>query len=129
MSRHLVAIRLKIPDNEAYTALTALRRLGVEVAGIERSDIYRVEDNGSPSSVARRVESDESIFNPNKHTLTVLESDRPRDGETWIEELGAQGRRYVAWRLFNAAGEPAAPTVVRAAVEALLCNPAIERSI
>ena len=129
MSGHVVAIRLKIPDNEAYTALTALQRLGVDVAGIERSEVYRVEDGGDPASVARRIESNESIFNPNKHALTVLESDRPREGETWIEELGAQGRRYVAWRLFNAAGAPAAPAVVRAAVEALLCNPAIERAI
>ncbi len=36
-----VAIRLKIPDNEAYTALTALRRLGVDVGRLERAEIWQ----------------------------------------------------------------------------------------
>ncbi len=129
MSERLVAIRLKIPDNEAYTALTALRRLGIELTALERSDIYRIDDDGDPATLATRVQADESLFNPNVHVLTILEADRPRSGETWIEELGSGGRHYVAWRLYDAQGRPASPGIVAAAAEALLCNPAIERAL
>jgi hypothetical protein len=36
----MVAVGLKIPDNAAYTALVALRRLGVAVERVERSEIW-----------------------------------------------------------------------------------------
>lgn len=141
-----VAIGLRIPDNEAYTALVALRRLGVEVARLERNEIWHIEDSGDVATLATRVESNETVFNPNKHRLAVLERPMPRSGEAWIDEidkhdevrehLGGKGiegvrraRRYVGWRLFDAAGNPAPRDVVGSAVERLLCNPAIERAI
>lgn len=134
-----VAIRLKIPDNEAYTALTALRRLGVNVARLERAEIWQLQDEGNGADFAARVERNESLFNPNKHELDVLSEDVPREGEAWIEELDAgetalrvqgvpRGRRSVGWRLFSEGRTPASPQTVSAAVEALLCNPAIERA-
>jgi phosphoribosylformylglycinamidine (FGAM) synthase PurS component len=150
MSQRTIAIRLKIPDNEAYTALTALRRLGVAVERLERSEIWRVHDTGDPATLAARVETNESIYNPNKHRLTVLESNDPRPGEAWIFELPVAGgddaqardtiggktipgisaaRRYVGWRLLDAAGSPVPRPVVEAAIERLLCNPAIERAL
>lgn len=146
MGERVVAIRLKIPDNEAFTALTALRRLGVEVAAAERAVIWCFEDNGSPDDFVQRVERNETLFNPNKHALVELGENRPRAGEAWIEELGShadamlhlggkpipgivRARRYVAWRLFNDSGEPAASEAVSAAVDRLLCNPAIERAL
>ena len=42
MSLRSVAVKLKIPDNEAYTALTALRRLGVNVARVERAVVWQL---------------------------------------------------------------------------------------
>ena len=48
MSRRAVAINLKIPDNAAYTALVTLRRLGVDVDRVERSEMV-----GSPSRPSR----------------------------------------------------------------------------
>lgn len=140
MSTRTVAIRLKIPDNEAYTALTALRRLGVEAARLERAVIWQFDDEGNASDVAARVEQNETLFNPNKHELEVLEGGRPRAGEAWIEELDAgdtplripgvkHGRKYVGWRLFAEGRTPAGPGTVRDAVDRLLCNPAIERAI
>jgi phosphoribosylformylglycinamidine (FGAM) synthase PurS component len=139
MTRTL-AITLKIPDNEAYTALTALRRLGVEVARLERAEIWQLDDCGEQADLAQRVERNESLFNPNKHQLQLLEDGRPRQGEVWIEQLDARdvvprvtgvtrARRYVGWRLFSAAHAPADPQTVRSAVNLLLCNPAIERAI
>lgn len=135
-----VAIKLKIPDNAAYTALTALRRLGVDVARLERSDIWRFEDGGDASDFAQRVERNEVLFNPNKHELHVLDGEGPREGEAWIEELDARdipvrvagvssARRYVGWRLFAEGHVPADARVVRSAVEQLLCNPAIEKAL
>ena len=135
-----LAIKLKIPDNEAYTALTALRRLGIEIARLERAEIWQFEDGGSESDFAQRVERNETLFNQNKHELQVLEDDKPRAGEVWIEQLDARdvsvriasvtrGRRYVGWRLFDRGHTPAQPQAVRAAVDQLLCNPAIERAI
>ena len=150
MSERAVAIRLKIPDNEAYTALTALRGLGVAVERLERSEVWRVEDAGDPKTFELRVEANETIFNPNKHRLTVLESNDPRAGEAWVYELPTAGgdrpierdtmggkhipgvsraRRYVGWRLLDTHGSPVSQAVVAAAVERLLCNPAIEKAL
>lgn len=140
MSLRTVAIKLKIPDNEAYTALTALRRLGIDVARLERAEIWQLEDGGSDADFEQRVERNETLFNQNKHELQVLDSGRPREGEAWVEQLDAQdvplriagvtrARRYVGWRLFTQGHTPAGTQTVRAAVDQLLCNPAIERAI
>src|SRR5579862_1670368 len=95
------AIKLKIPDNEAYTTLTTLQRLGIDIAKLERTDIIRIDANTDPSSIERN----ESIFNPNKHALTLLESCAPREGETWIEEIDTG--KTTGWRLFDSTGKPA----------------------
>lgn len=135
MSEKVVAIGLKIPDNTAYTAKVTLQRLGVDVQRVERSDIVRFENDEDPAELRARVERDESIFNPNKHRITVLPNPRPRAGEVWIETIGAEStvarmpaRRYVGWRLF-AGDAPAPRATLDAAVTSLLCNPAIERAI
>jgi phosphoribosylformylglycinamidine (FGAM) synthase PurS component len=148
MSSRTIAIRLKIPDNEAYTALTALRRLGVDLARLERAEVWTFEDAGTGGDFIERVERNETLFNPNKHELYLLDEGTPRDGEAWIETLRetddvaddltrtgrpiagvSRGRRFVGWRLFSDAHTPADASTVRAAVEKLLCNPAIERAI
>lgn len=148
MTARTVAIRLKIPDNEAYTALTALRRLGVDLTRLERAEIWTFEDAGNDADFVDRVERNETLFNPNKHELHVLDASKPRDGEAWIETLRetddgtddltrfgrpianvTQGWRYVGWRLFSDGHTPADAATVRAAAEKLLCNPAIERAI
>ncbi len=125
-----VAISLKIPDNAAYTALVALRRLGVEVNRVERSEIRFFEDDGDVETLAARIMADEMIFNPNKHRLTLLEEPVPRSGEVWIEPFGSRhGAVATAWRLFDERGASVNRTVLDAAVERLLCNPAIERAV
>ncbi len=111
-----ITISLKIPDNEAFSALQALRRLGLPVARIERSDVY---DDGLRT---------EARFNPNKHVSAPAES-CPRAGELWVEELDGEAGHRVAWRLFDDDGKPVARAVAAWAAEALLCNPAIERAI
>ncbi|HET9392561.1 MAG TPA: hypothetical protein VFO29_03400 [Candidatus Rubrimentiphilum sp.] len=136
---HTIAIKLKIPDNTAYSALTALRRLGVDVAHVERADIWQFEDDGSSEKVATRVQRNESLFNPNKHTLEILPSPNPRPGETWIAlchpevskdpEVSKGARHYTAYRLFSENHAPASQPTVEEAIEKLLCNPAIERAI
>jgi hypothetical protein len=136
MSERAFAIGLKIPDNSAYTAMTTLRRLGIDVDRVERSEIVRFEDGGDPAELRAHIERDEFVFNPNKHRLTLLSSAKPRAGEVWIETMGGAttvarlaARRYVGWRLFTHDGTPAPEATVKAAVEALLCNPAIEKAI
>lgn len=144
--KRTVAISLKIPDNAAYTTLTTLQRLNVGVAHVERSEVWVVEDEGSADDFIERMESNETIFNPNKHRLSDLGIDEPRPGEVWISEhvahdetrehLGgkkiagvSRPRRYVGWRLMNPDGTPVDPAVVRTAAERLLCNPAIETAL
>ena len=144
--KRTVAISLKIPDNAAYTTLTTLQRLQLDVAHVERSEVWVVEDEGSADDFIARIESNETIFNPNKHRLVDLGVDEPRPGEVWIAEHGAHDetrehlggkkiagisrpRRYVGWRLLNPAGAPVDLTVVRTAAERLLCNPAIETAL
>ncbi len=141
--KRTIAISLKIPDNAAYTTLTTLQRLSVDVAHVERSEIWVVEDEGARDDFIARIESNETIFNPNTHRLADLGVDRPRPGEVWIAEHGAhdearehlggkriagisQPRRFVAWRLLDRRGAAVDASVVRMAAERLLCNPAIE---
>jgi hypothetical protein len=129
MSRRAVSIGLKIPDNTAYTALVTLRRLCVDVHRLERSEIYFFESSDA-AALAKHVAADETIFNPNKHRLAVLDEPLPRAGEVWIEPLGARRpERATAWRLFDESGAPASAAVLDAAIERLLCNPAIDRAV
>ncbi|HVR46458.1 MAG TPA: hypothetical protein VMT95_07480 [Candidatus Binatia bacterium] len=129
--KRAVAIDLKIPDNTAYTALVALRRLGVAVDRVERSELYFFDDEPDVAALADRVAADETIFNPNKHRLSVLERDAPGRGEVWIEPLVASkaGPAAIAWRLLDGDGAPVARGALEAAVERLLCNPAIARPL
>ncbi|MFZ0031933.1 MAG: hypothetical protein WAK84_08675 [Candidatus Cybelea sp.] len=125
-----IAIGLKIPDNAAYTARVALRRLGVDVERVERSEIWFF-DESDDTVLVRRIVDDETIFNPNKHRLALLDQSVPRSGEVWIEPLSpaSRGPAAVAWRLFDANGEPVARVILDAAIERLLCNPAIDRAV
>jgi hypothetical protein len=129
--RRAVAISLKIPDNTAYTALVALRRLGVAVERVERSELYFFDDGRNAAELADSVVADETMFNPNKHRLKMLERDAPERGEVWIEPLVASnaGPAATAWRLLDGKGAPVARGVLAAAVERLLCNPAIDRPL
>jgi phosphoribosylformylglycinamidine (FGAM) synthase PurS component len=138
MTQRTIAVTLKIPDNAALTALAALRRLGVDVSRLERADVWQFEDEGF-TPVEQRFEQNETLFNPNKHELGVLESNGPREGEVWIEMLDAadvplrmtgasHARRFTSWRLFRKGKDPADAAHVRDAAEKLLCNPAIERA-
>lgn len=131
-----VSISLKIPDNTAYTALVALRKLGVEVGRVERSEIRFFDDDGNPEALLRRIEADETVFNPNTNRIRLLDEAIPRAGEVWIEplsgpstSLGVTRNSIVAWRLVAENGEPSDRTVLDTAVERLLCNPAIERAV
>jgi phosphoribosylformylglycinamidine (FGAM) synthase PurS component len=145
MTKRVVAIVLKIPDNAAYTALTALRRSGLNVERVERSEVWQLEDSGSPATLAERVRANATIFNPNKHRLEVLERESPRLGETWIDEIGdhdevrehlggttiagvSRARRSIGWRLRGPGGKPVTRETLVEAVEKLLCNPAIEKA-
>jgi phosphoribosylformylglycinamidine (FGAM) synthase PurS component len=127
MSRAAVAIDLKIPDNAAYTALVTLRRLGVAVERVGRSQIVRFADAPDAQTRVEQVERDESLYNPNKHRVTALDADEPRAGEVWIVQDDPD--MPVAWRLYGAGGSPVNAGVLRDACERLLCNPAIERAI
>jgi hypothetical protein len=142
-----IEIALTIPDNEAYTALTTLQRLGVEVSDLKRSDVWRFELEGAAKDIAllERVRTLETIYNPNKHELRVLDRDAREPGEVWIEEPGrgmiegpvrisgrelpgvARAVRYTGWRLFVGEGKPASAEIVRRAAETLLCHPAFQR--
>jgi hypothetical protein len=122
-----VAVNLKIPDNAAYTALVTLRRLGIDLARLERAQIVRDPQAPSAQVLAAQVERDESLYNPNKHRVSVLPHDGPRAGEVWIVQ--DDENRPVAWRLYSAPTVPASHEILVQAAERLLCNPAIERAV
>jgi phosphoribosylformylglycinamidine (FGAM) synthase PurS component len=113
--KRTVAIRLKIPDNQAYTALATLRRMGVDLARLERAEIVRLSPGQAPA------------FNHNKHMVNDVPGGLPIAGEMWIEELGAPDR-FVAWKLVGSDGKPATRSVLESAAQLLLCNPAIEKA-
>ncbi len=140
-----VAITLKIPDNEAFTALMTLQRLRVPVSQLERADIWLFETEQS-DGLLEAVQANELLFNPNKHTLSERAGADPLEGELWVEELGQDpslraqlggkmisgvrsAKRVRGWQLFDENGAPAEQAVVKTAADVLLCNPAIERAI
>ncbi len=148
-----IEVVLTIPDNEARTALATLQRLGVPAAALERADLYRCTvDDAVAEGLAATFRTLEPVFNPNKHALRLREESGPLAGEVWVETLEGSaeaavlgtpeeplriaGRalpgvrrvtRAVAWRLYDAAGSPAGPEIVRRATE-LLCNPAFQKA-
>jgi phosphoribosylformylglycinamidine (FGAM) synthase PurS component len=124
-----IEVSLKIPDNVAFTARFALRRLDVGVARIERGTIYAFDDEGDVEALIARIEADETIFNPNLHQLRIRRTEAPEPGEAWIEPLNEGAPHATAWRLYDESGNPVNATVVAAAVERLLCNPAIEKAV
>lgn len=140
------AVTLTIPDNEAFTALETLGRLGIPVARVVRADIWLFEADagGAAGDLARTIASIETIHNPNKHRLMERDSDRPPSGEVWIaarDEAPARlvagraiagvraVRRRTAWRLLDDSGRDIAPAALDRAVETFLCNPAFQVAI
>jgi len=145
---HAYEIRLAIPDNEAYTALTTLRRLDVPCDGIQRADVYvfGVDDRADAAALGRLLTTIATIYNPNKHRLRSLDRPRPAPGEVWIAaaEMPQPHERVVvggvdlpgvrtawratSWRLTNGEAD-VPPQVLERAVETLLCNSAFQRAI
>jgi phosphoribosylformylglycinamidine (FGAM) synthase PurS component len=143
-----VEVVLTIPDNEAETALTTLRRLGVHVDELRRSDLYRIEvEPEREGTLLETLREIETIYNPNKHALRLRSDVAPQPGEAWIDEpktvdsargpVHIAGRvlpgvwgleRLVAWQLSDSLGKPASAEVVARAAETLLCNPAFQRA-
>jgi hypothetical protein len=140
------AVTLTIPDNEAFTALETLGRLGIPVARVVRADIWLFDAaaDGTAGDLAGTIASIETIHNPNKHRLTERESDRPPSGEVWIASRdeapaglvagrsipGVRAiRRRTAWRLLDDSGCDVAPAALDRAVETFLCNPAFQVAI
>ncbi len=121
------AVSLTIPDNEAFTALETLGRLGIPVARVVRADIWLFDADEGAGDLPRTIASIETIHNPNKHRLAERESDRPAPGEVWIasrDEAPARLvagrsipgvraiRRRTAWRLLDDSGRDVAARVV-----------------
>jgi hypothetical protein len=139
------AVTLTIPDNEAFTALETLVRLGVTAAGVRRSDIWTFTvDAAEAPALAARVATIETIFNPNKHRIEERATARPLPGEVWIapydetEATSLGGRalpgvrgivRRTAWRILDPAGNDVDPALLDVAIETFLCNPAFQKAI
>ena len=140
------AVSLTIPDNAAYTALVALRHLGIDCDRIERADLYEFDGSFDIAALEATVRTIETIFNPNKHRLDVRTGTAPLPGEVWIAEDDEPGsttarvtvagrtlegvrslRRATAWRLY-AGGRTADSATVSRAVESLLCNPSFQKA-
>jgi hypothetical protein len=138
------AVSLTIPDNEAFTALETLGRLGIDVSRVVRADIWQFEVNGEAGELAAAIASNETIHNPNKHRLAERDSDRPANGEVWVaarDEAPATlvaGRalpgvraihRRTSWRLLDDEGLDVPRGDLDRAVETFLCNPAFQVAI
>jgi hypothetical protein len=137
-------VSLTIPDNEAYTALTTLARLGLPVERAIRADVWIVAlDPSHAAAVDAAVPTFEGMFNPNKHRLEIRSDAAPRPGEVWIMSrderpaitIGGRSvegvlsvRRCTAWRLLDAHGADVPPALLERATEMFLCNPAFQEA-
>lgn len=126
-----VAIELIIPDNTAFTVLTALRNLGyAELEAVERAEhiILTVDDKAQPGELVAHLARAEVVFNPNKNRLSysvegsapagqpvqleALVADKDEDNSRLVRLLtttfgvsGVHGmERAVGWRLRDAYG-------------------------
>jgi hypothetical protein len=138
-------VSLTIPDNEAYTALTTLARMGLPVERAVRADVWIVRlDPARSEAVDAAIRAFEGIFNPNKHRLEIRSDAAPRAGEVWIMPRderpaitiggrtveGVHGvRRCTAWRLLDAHGADVPPALLERATEMFLCNPAFQKAL
>ena len=139
------AIDLTVPDNTAFTVLTALRSMGYDrLTRVERSSLLRLAiKNGAMTAddCARALTHAEIVFNPNKHRLSLstegrtgsaeaVVADKDDDTESLQEMLeqrfGIQGlervERATAWRLFEG-DAPASGERLEWACTQLLANP------
>ena len=138
-------ITLTIPDNEAFTAVTTLNRIGLPVDAAVRSDVWIASvDAEHATALDETIRTIETIYNPNKHRLDVRADARPRPGEEWITALdetpaitvagrtvaGVRGIvRRTAWRLLDQHGADVPASVLDRATESFLCNPAFQKAI
>ena len=142
------AIELIIPDNTAFTVLTALRHLGyANLTKVERSEhvILSVESDAAPEHVIAQLSRAEVFFNPNKHRLSYAipkaEAATPPQFEAIVREKHENNDRLVAllsgtfgmaslrglsravgWRLYDEGG-PASRECLEWACRSLLANP------
>jgi hypothetical protein len=138
-------VTLTIPDNEAFTALTTLNRMGLAVGAAVRSDVWiATVEAAHVAALDATIGTIETIYNPNKHRLEVRDDARPRPGEVWITAhdesptitvagrtvAGVQGIvRRTAWRLLDEHGADVPAAVLDRATESFLCNPAFQKAI
>ena len=138
-------ITLTIPDNEAFTALTTLARMGLPVDAVVRSDVWiATVEAGRVAALDGTIGTIETIYNPNKHRLEIRSDTRPRPGEVWITAhdetpaITVAGRtvegvrgivRRTAWRLLDERGADVPAGVLDRATESFLCNPAFQKAI
>ncbi len=138
-------VTLTIPDNEAFTALTTLARMGLPVASAIRSDVWiATVEADRATALDGAIATFETVYNPNKHRLDVRSDARPLPGEVWITGLaetptttvagrsvdGVRGIvRRTAWRLLDERGADVPAGVLRRATETFLCNPAFQKAI
>jgi hypothetical protein len=138
-------ITLTIPDNEAYTALTTLARIGLPVDTVVRSDVWiATVDAQHVAALDGTIRTIETIYNPNKHRLEIRSGTMPHPGEVWITAhdetptITVAGRtvtglrgivRRTAWRLLDKRGADVTAGILDRATESFLCNPAFQKAI
>ena len=138
-------VTLTIPDNEAFTALTTLARMGIPVGEVRRADVWIARVDPERAAEADAVLATvETIFNPNKHRLEVRSDARPRSGEVWVmarDETPATtvgGRavpgvsgivRRTSWRLLDEHGHDVSAADRQRAIDGFLCNPAFQKAM
>ena len=139
------AVESTVPDNTAFTVLTALRELGFEALDrVERAEILRLRmrDGAMPiADCGDALKRAEIVFNPNKHRLgycassetpnyEAIVADKDDDTEALAdllrERFSIEGlervERATAWRLFES-GAAASHSLHEWACTQLLANP------
>lgn len=145
MSTVEFSIDLTVPDNTAFTVLTALKGLGYpQLERVSRSDLLRLhlgDASMSPSECGRALLHAEVVFNPNKHRLSYATDARSDAWEAVVEDkiddlsaleevlaslFGIRGlervERATSWQLFEK-GAPAGEERLTWACGELLANP------
>ena len=101
MNRLYVLVRLKIPDNTAFTTHQALRSLGFQIDKVERAELYEVQTHLPEDKVKKLWENTDVLANSNKHKVEVY-SGLPKDSIiVWDAENGGSGVLNTLHKRFN----------------------------
>ncbi len=96
-----VLVRLKIPDNTAFTTHQALLSMGLKVDKVERAEWYEIETTLNETDVKKLWETTDILANTNKHKVEAYATLPSQSIIVWDKENAGHGVLTTLKKRFN----------------------------